>query len=184
MLMERWLFLIFTVFSLQTMKMLCKGSARAHQRCAAHTLNLIADNEVDKWLASNPESRAVYHSATAKCSALWTKASHSCIWVHRSNKWKEVDRPLCNPVELILWCVESQKCPLLTLITSAHSLLNVWMTGNTFHSCTGHPTGWGHLFLWNTSTNAWSSNVQNLSNANKWPISNDHWATWGYCGCN
>lgn len=26
-----------------------------HHRCAAHTLNLIANNEVDKWLASNPD---------------------------------------------------------------------------------------------------------------------------------
>uniref|UniRef100_A0A8C9X4J4 BED-type domain-containing protein n=1 Tax=Sander lucioperca TaxID=283035 RepID=A0A8C9X4J4_SANLU len=50
-----------------------------HHRCASHTLNLIANNEVDKWLASNPESRAVYHSATAKCSALWTKASRSTV---------------------------------------------------------------------------------------------------------
>uniref|UniRef100_A0A8C9Y9X4 HAT C-terminal dimerisation domain-containing protein n=1 Tax=Sander lucioperca TaxID=283035 RepID=A0A8C9Y9X4_SANLU len=50
-----------------------------HHRCASHTLNLMANNEVDKWLASNPESRAVYRSATAKCSALWTKASHSTV---------------------------------------------------------------------------------------------------------
>ncbi|KAI7813886.1 putative zinc finger BED domain-containing protein 4-like, partial [Triplophysa rosa] len=27
----------------------------AHYRCAAHTLNLIANNEICKWLASNPE---------------------------------------------------------------------------------------------------------------------------------
>uniref|UniRef100_A0A8C2CPR1 Transposase n=1 Tax=Cyprinus carpio TaxID=7962 RepID=A0A8C2CPR1_CYPCA len=32
-------------------------------RCAAHTLNLIANNEIDKWL----------------CSALWTKASWSTV---------------------------------------------------------------------------------------------------------
>lgn len=50
-----------------------------HHRCTAHTLNLIANNEVDKWLASNPESRTVYRSATAKCSVLWTKASRSSI---------------------------------------------------------------------------------------------------------
>ncbi len=45
-----------------------------HHRCAAHTLNLNATNEINKRLASNPESRAAYQSSTAKCSALW-----SCI---------------------------------------------------------------------------------------------------------
>lgn len=49
----------------------------AYHRCAAHTLNLIANNEIDKW--SNPESRAVHCSSTAKCSALWTIASQSTV---------------------------------------------------------------------------------------------------------
>uniref|UniRef100_A0A3Q3QQ40 BED-type domain-containing protein n=1 Tax=Monopterus albus TaxID=43700 RepID=A0A3Q3QQ40_MONAL len=40
---------------------------------------VIANSEIDKWLSSNPESRAVYRSSTAKCSALWTKASRSTV---------------------------------------------------------------------------------------------------------
>lgn len=51
----------------------------SHHRCAAHTLNLIATNEINRWFASNPESRTVYRSSTAKCSALWTKASRSTV---------------------------------------------------------------------------------------------------------
>ena len=45
-----------------------------HHRCSAYTLNL-ANNEIDKWLSTDPESRVVYRSATAQCSALWTKTS-------------------------------------------------------------------------------------------------------------
>lgn len=46
-----------------------------HHRCSSYTLNLIANNEIDKWLSTDPESRVVYRSATAQCSALWTKTS-------------------------------------------------------------------------------------------------------------
>lgn len=56
-----------------------------HHRCPTHTLNLIANNEVVNWLISNPESRAVYRSATAKCSELWTEASRSTV----ASEWLE-----------------------------------------------------------------------------------------------
>uniref|UniRef100_A0A8C6UZ75 Transposase n=1 Tax=Neogobius melanostomus TaxID=47308 RepID=A0A8C6UZ75_9GOBI len=50
-----------------------------HFRCASHTLNLISCNDIDKWLSSNSDSKCVYRSATAKCAALWTKASCSTV---------------------------------------------------------------------------------------------------------
>lgn len=48
-----------------------------HHRCASHTINLISTNDLDKYLTSNAEIKIVYRSSTAKCSALWTKASRS-----------------------------------------------------------------------------------------------------------
>ncbi|XP_039541169.1 uncharacterized protein LOC120488610 [Pimephales promelas] len=50
-----------------------------NKRCASHTLNLISCTDVDKWLLSKPATKAVYRSATAKCSALWNKTSRSTL---------------------------------------------------------------------------------------------------------
>ena len=50
-----------------------------HKRCASHTLNLISCTDVDKWLLSQPATKAVYRSATAKCTALWNKTSRSSL---------------------------------------------------------------------------------------------------------
>ncbi|XP_051800722.1 uncharacterized protein LOC127532731 [Acanthochromis polyacanthus] len=50
-----------------------------HLRCASHTLNLISNNDVNKWLSANAEAKSVFRSATAKCSALWTKCSRSTV---------------------------------------------------------------------------------------------------------
>uniref|UniRef100_A0A8C5GN46 BED-type domain-containing protein n=1 Tax=Gouania willdenowi TaxID=441366 RepID=A0A8C5GN46_GOUWI len=50
-----------------------------HHRCASHTANLISCSDVNKWLLSRPDIKAVYRSATSKCTALWNKASRSTV---------------------------------------------------------------------------------------------------------
>uniref|UniRef100_A0A3B3QSQ4 HAT C-terminal dimerisation domain-containing protein n=1 Tax=Paramormyrops kingsleyae TaxID=1676925 RepID=A0A3B3QSQ4_9TELE len=50
-----------------------------HQRCAAHTLNLVSCTDVDKWLLSKPQTKAIYRSSTTKYTGLWNKASRSTV---------------------------------------------------------------------------------------------------------
>uniref|UniRef100_A0A3Q2WY69 HAT C-terminal dimerisation domain-containing protein n=1 Tax=Haplochromis burtoni TaxID=8153 RepID=A0A3Q2WY69_HAPBU len=60
-----------------------------HYRCASHTINLISSSDVDKHLNSCADTKAVYRSSIAKCSALWTKATQSTL---ASEQVEEVSR--------------------------------------------------------------------------------------------
>uniref|UniRef100_A0A672FIA0 HAT C-terminal dimerisation domain-containing protein n=1 Tax=Salarias fasciatus TaxID=181472 RepID=A0A672FIA0_SALFA len=90
---------------------LCSGddtegqfSLPPHFRCASHTLNLISTNDVNKWFTANSESKAMYRSATAKCSALWTKAS---FVVPTSTRWNSFHDALSRIIALPLHTLNS-----------------------------------------------------------------------------
>lgn len=68
-----------------------------HLRCASHVLNFFSTADIEKRLTvttnthkqDNQTTNIIYSSATAKCSALWTKASRSTVAA-------ELDESVCG----------------------------------------------------------------------------------------
>ncbi|XP_052454760.1 uncharacterized protein LOC128015104 [Carassius gibelio] len=67
-----------------------------HQRCAAHTLNLIASKDLVDAISKVPVRR-LHNSAVAKCAALWSKA-------HRSTVAADAVESIAN-MKLLVACV-------------------------------------------------------------------------------
>ena len=84
-----------------------------HQRCAAHTLNLVATNEVQK-AAAQGLSRKVFRSSMAKCAAIWNKA-------HRSTLAAEAVKEIADMMVLVpcvtRWSSEYKAVAKLTALT-------------------------------------------------------------------
>ena len=50
-----------------------------HERCAAHTLNLVSSSDIDESLSTSTLSKNIYRSSITKCTALRKKASQSMV---------------------------------------------------------------------------------------------------------
>ena len=76
----------------------CKFRLPCHQRCAAHTLSLVASNDPLKLITvgSATDFKKIQRSTMAKCSSLWNKSSKP--------KAGEAIKEICG-VQLVVPCV-------------------------------------------------------------------------------
>ena len=90
-----------------------------HESCVAHTLNLIATNEVDK-VASQGPSQKLCRSAMSKCSSIWNK-------VHRSTIASKATEDIAS-MKVNISCVKVElrlSCHLQT--HSPHRSMKTWL---------------------------------------------------------
>uniref|UniRef100_A0A3Q2GD76 HAT C-terminal dimerisation domain-containing protein n=1 Tax=Cyprinodon variegatus TaxID=28743 RepID=A0A3Q2GD76_CYPVA len=108
-----------------------------HYMCASHTLNLVSCSDIERWILSRPE-KEVYRSATAKCTALWNKASRSTVAAETvedvvakklilscSNRWNyfyDALARICETPILVLNTISS-KFGLKAITAKEHQLL-------------------------------------------------------------
>ena len=51
----------------------------AHEKCTAHTLNLVVSTDIDQYLSTSSVSRNLHRSSLAKCPAECNKVSRSTV---------------------------------------------------------------------------------------------------------
>ncbi|KAJ8387648.1 hypothetical protein AAFF_G00151980 [Aldrovandia affinis] len=88
-----------------------------HQRCASHTLNLIASKDLERAV-SQGATRELFYSAMAKCSAIWNKA-------HRSPLAAEAVEEI-GKMKLVIPCVtwwNSEYCAVQKIVSLTESQL-------------------------------------------------------------
>ena len=100
-----------------------------HQRCAAHTLNLVASTDVDKHLQSSTFSKSVYRSSFAKCTALWNKTRRSTIAADKMNE--KLKRKLLVPSPT---CWNSFYDSIVRVVENSSVTLNELCTGISLRS--------------------------------------------------
>ena len=67
-----------------------------HNKCAAHSLNLIATTDAEKAL-TNPTYSKIHHGSFGKCQGLWNA-------VHRSTKASDAIKKICGSKGLLFPC--------------------------------------------------------------------------------